>query len=179
MREQHPSNDVGSGRSGSHRFTLIQPAVALTAGMLWLVPAATSAQTTMPGMQPSTGMLATSPLNPQSTRPVGVPLGSTEIVTPGISPLNPAQSTAGCAGSGNTASSGALFDGGGLSGGSSVTCNGSITAASPLPSASTVGRVGIPLGATELGGAGISPSVPVQGPAATGSTTSISGSSNP
>ncbi|MET4196579.1 hypothetical protein ABIA95_000879 [Bradyrhizobium sp. LA8.1] len=178
MREQHPSNDVGSGRSSSRRFTLMQPAVALTAGMLWLVPAATIAQTTMPGMQPSTGMLATSPLNPQS-RPVGVPLGSTEIATPGISPLNPAQSTTGCAGSGNTASSGALFDGGGLSGGSSVTCNGSITAASPLPSASTVGRVGIPLGATELGGAGISPSVPVQGPAATDSTTSISGSSNP
>ena len=179
MREQHPSNDVGSGRSSSRRFTLIPLAVALTAGMLWLVPAATSAQTTMPGMQPSTGMLATSPLNPQSTRPVGIPLGSTEITTPGISPINPAQSTMGCAGSGNAASTGALFDGGGLSGTSSTNCAASTAAALPLPSTSTVGRVGIPLGATEVGGAGISPTLPVPGPNSTIGTSPLVDAGNP
>jgi hypothetical protein len=124
-------------------------------------------------------MLATTPLNPQSTRPTGIPLGSTEITTPGVSPLNPSQAMSGCTGSGNTASAGALFDGGGLSSGSSTTCNSSITAASPLPSSSTVGRAGIPLGATELGGAGISPTVPVPGPVTMDGTTSASGTSNP
>ncbi|MCA1410897.1 hypothetical protein I6F30_06900 [Bradyrhizobium sp. NBAIM20] len=58
--------------------------------MLWLVAGGAIAQTTVPGMQPPVGMLAT-PLNPQSTRPVGIPLGSTEIATPGISPINPAE----------------------------------------------------------------------------------------
>ncbi|MGY4513139.1 hypothetical protein ACVIN2_006593 [Bradyrhizobium sp. USDA 3650] len=153
--------------------------VMLAIAMLWLVPAAANAQTTMPGMQPPAGMLATSPLNPQSTRPVGIPLGSTEIATPGISPINPVQSTMGCAGSGNAGSSGALFDGGGLSGTSSTNCAGSSVAPSSLPSTSTVGRVGIPLGSTEIGGAGISPSVPVPGPTSMGSTTSIDGSGNP
>jgi len=89
----------------------------LAAAMLWLVLAAAIAQTTVPGMQPPTGMLATSPLNPQSTRPTGIPLGSTEITTPGISPINPVQGMTGCPGSGNAASPGAVFDGGGLSGG--------------------------------------------------------------
>jgi hypothetical protein len=153
--------------------------VMLATAILWLVPAAAIAQTTVPGMQPPTGMLATSPLNPQSTRPVGIPLGSTEIATPGISPINPVQSTMGCAGSGNAASTGALFDGGGLSGTSSTNCAGNTVAVSPLPSISTVGRVGIPLGSTEIGGAGISPSVPVLGPTSTNGTTSIDGSGNP
>jgi hypothetical protein len=152
--------------------------VMLAAAMLWLVPAAAIAQTTVPGMQPPTGMLATSPLNPQSTRPVGIPLGSTEITTPGISPINPAQSTMGCAGSGNAASTGALFDGGGLSGGSSTNCAGSTAAVSSLPSTGTVGRVGIPLGATEIGGAGISPSVPVAGPTSLNGTTSFNGTTS-
>ena len=153
--------------------------VMLATAMLWLVPGAAIAQTTMPGMQPPAGMLATSPLNPQSTRPVGIPLGSTEIATPGISPINPAQSMMGCTGSGDAASTGALFDGGGLSGTSSTNCAGSTAAVSSLPSTSTVGRVGIPLGATEIGGAGISPSVPVPGPTSMGSTTSIDSSGNP
>jgi len=151
----------------------------LVIGMLFLVPNAAVAQTTMPGMQPPAGMLATSPLNPQSTRPVGIPLGSTEITTPGISPVNPAQSMVGCAASGNTASAGALFDGGGLSGTSSTNCAGTVVAASPLPSTSTVGRVGIPLGSTEIGGAGISPTIPVPGPSSMVGTTPIDGSGNP
>lgn len=163
MRKQHLANN----------------GVMLATAILWLVSAAAIAQTTVPGMQPPAGMLATSPLNPQSTRPVGIPLGSTEIATPGISPITPAQSATGCAGSSNTASTGALFDGGGLSSGSAANCAGNSVAASPLPSTSTLGRVGIPLGATEIGGAGISPSVPVPGPTSTGGTTSIDGSGNP
>ncbi|WP_156489784.1 hypothetical protein [Bradyrhizobium sp. DOA1] len=147
----------------------------LAAGILWLTSAAAIAQTTVPGAPPSPGMLATSPLNPQSTRPVGIPLGSTEIATPGISPLNPAQDMTNCPTSTNSAAPGALFDGGGLASNSSSACAGSAMAPSPLSSPSTVGRVGIPLGATELGGGGISPSVPVPSPAPADGTTPING----
>jgi hypothetical protein len=163
MRKQHLANN----------------GVMLAAAILWLASGAAIAQTTMPGMQPPAGMLATSPLNPQSTRPVGIPLGSTEIATPGISPITPAQSATGCAGSSNTASTGALFDGGGLSGGSAANCAGNSVAVSPLPSTSTIGRVGIPLGSTEIGGAGISPTVPVPGPTSVVGPISTDGSGNP
>jgi hypothetical protein len=156
---------------------------ALAMGLSWLTPAAAIAQMTLPTMpstQPPTGMSATSPLNMGSTRPAGIPLGSTEIVTPGVSPITPSQGMTNCAASGNTGSSGALFDGGGLSGSSSPACqNGTMTSSTLPPSTSTVGRVGIPLGSTELGGAGISPSVPVPGPTSMGGTGSINGSGNP
>ncbi|MET4039920.1 hypothetical protein ABIC03_001605 [Bradyrhizobium sp. RT6a] len=178
MRKQHSSNHGRAKRSRSRRFTLTHLGATLATGILWLTSAAAIAQTTMPGMQPPAGMLATSPLNPQSTRPVGIPLGSTEIATPGISPINPAQSTIACAGSGNAPSSGTLFDGGGLSGTSSTTCAGSTATVSSLPSTATVGRVGIPLGATEIGGAGISPSVPVAGPTSLNGTTSFNGTTS-
>jgi len=179
MRKQHSAGNAGARRVGSRPVFLIHPVAALATGILLLISGAAFAQTTMPGLQPPTGMLATSPLNPQSTRPVGIPLGSTEITTPGISPINPTQSPTGCVGSGNASSSGALFDGGGLSGTSSTNCAGSTAAISSIPPTSTVGRVGIPLGSTEIGGAGISPTVPVPGPTSTVGTPSIDGSGNP
>jgi len=179
MRKQHSAGNVGARRAGSRPVFLIHSVAALATGTLLLISGVAFAQTTMPGLQPPTGMLATSPLNPQSTRPVGIPLGSTEITTPGISPINPTQSPTGCVGSGNASSSGALFDGGGLSGTSSTNCAGSTAAISSIPSTSTVGRVGIPLGSTEIGGAGISPTVPVPGPTSTVGTPSIDGSGNP
>lgn len=179
MRKQHSSYNAATPRAGSRRVFLMHPGRTFAAGMLWLVSGAAIAQTTAPGMQPPTGMLATSPLNPQSTRPVGIPLGSTEIATPGISPINPMQSVTGCVGSDNTSSTGALFDGGGLSGTASTNCAGSAAAVSPLPSTSTVGRVGIPLGSTEIGSAGVSPTVPVPGPTSTVGPTPIDGSGNP
>ena len=178
MRDQHSPNHIVTRRSGSHGRASRHTGKTLAAGILWLASAAAIAQTTVPGMPPSPGMLATSPLNPQSTRPVGIPLGSTEIATPGISPLNPAQGTTGCPTSANSASPGALFDGGGLSGNPSTACAGSAAAPSPLSSPMTVGRVGIPLGATELGGAGISPSVPVPSPVPTDGATSVNGTSS-
>ncbi|WP_158237541.1 hypothetical protein [Bradyrhizobium forestalis] len=175
MREQLSSN-----RFGCRRFASMHLGVALATGLIWLIPVAANAQMTLPMTQPSVGMSATSPLNLGSTRPAGIPLGATEIATPGISPINPSQGMTNCAVSDNAGSSGALFDGGGLSGSSSLGCPSGTTTQSPLPpSTSTVGRVGIPLGSTELGGGGISPSVPVPGPTSMGSTSSISGSGNP
>ena len=175
MRAQPSSN-----RSRHRRFasTLLGAAVAFW--LVWLPPVAAVAQTALPTMPPSIGMLTTSPLNMGSTRPEGIPLGSTEIATPGVSPITPLQGATNCAASGNPASSGSLFDGGGLSGSSSPGCPNGMTTQSALPpSTSTVGRVGIPLGSTELGSAGISSFVPVPGPDSVGSTSSINGSGNP
>ncbi|OPY98779.1 hypothetical protein A5906_29815 [Bradyrhizobium sacchari] len=178
MREQLSLN-----RFGRRRLAAMYLGAALAMGLTWLTPAAAIAQMTpptMPPTQPPTGMSATSPLNMGSTRPEGIPLGSTEIATPGVSPITPSQGMTNCTASGNTGSSGALFDGGGLSGSSSLACANGMASQSTLPpSTSTVGRVGIPLGSTELGGAGISPSVSVPGPTSLGSTGSIDGSGNP
>lgn len=175
MREQLSSNGFGSCW-----FASMHLRVALAVGWIWLMPAAANAQMTLPTTQPSVGMSATSPLNLGSTRPEGIPLGSTEIATPGVSPINPSPGMTNCPVSGNTGSSGALFDGGGLSGSSSLACQSGTTTPSALPApTSTVGRVGIPLGSTELGGAGTSPFVPVPGPTSMSSTPLIDGSGNP
>jgi len=175
MRERSTSN-----RSGCRRLASMHLRVALAAGLISLIPATANAQMTLPTTQPSVGMTATSPLNLGSTRPEGIPLGSTEIATPGTSPINPSPGMTNCAVSGNLGSSGAVFDGGGLSGSASPSCpNGTTTASALPPSTSTVGRVGIPLGSTELGSAGISPFVPVPGPTSMDGTTSSGGSGNP
>jgi hypothetical protein len=138
--------------------------VSFAAGIAWLSPAPAFAQAVPSTAQPSVGMPVTSSLDTGSTRPAGVPLGSTEIATPGISPIAPSQSTGmgNCAGPDSAQS--APFDGGGLSGTTPLSCADSQTLSSPLPSPSSVGRVGIPLGATELGSAGISQVAPVAGP---------------
>ncbi len=179
MREQPSSNT-----SRYRRLASMLPGAALAVSLISLPSAAAIAQMALPTMPPSIGMPSTSPLNLGSTRPEGIPLGSTEIATPGVSPITPSQGTANCAASGTPGSSGALFDGGGLSGSSSPGCPNGMTTQSALPpSTSTVGRVGIPLGSTELGGAGISPFVPVPGPGSSpgsmGSTSSIDGSGTP
>jgi hypothetical protein len=84
--------------------------------------------------------------------PTGLPMGATELATPGISPP-PDMSM--------------VFDGGGMatSVGSlptptdSALTNPSASASAPMPatSAQMVGRPGIPLGSVELGGGGLSP----------------------
>ena len=149
---------------------------SLLAGTAWAWCNPASAQALTAGVQQPSGMNATSPLSlgPGSTvPPVGIPLGSTEIATPGISPAAPlpgAGSTFGntdCSGSSNsTQSSGAPFDGGGISGSASISCgptSGLITSG-PTVSGSGARRAGIPLGSTELGGAGLGSAAPVPAP---------------
>jgi hypothetical protein len=171
---------ISFNQSAYRRFAPLHLRAALAASLIWLTPTASQAQMALPTTQPSAGMSATSSLNLGSTRPAGIPLGSTEIVTPGVSPINPSPGVTNCAVSDNSGSSGTLFDGGGLSGGSSLGCSSSTTITPIVPAPlSTVGRVGIPLGATEIGGAGISPAVPVPGPMLSSGTSSIDGSTNP
>lgn len=118
--------------------------------------------------------------------PTGIPMGATELAAPGVSPLTsgtlPATGATGtCSNVGGSVpqaapgmgssiygSSTTMFDGGGLSGGTSGACAGgastpmlgAASASSPTEmgsSASSVGRVGIPLGSTEVGVGGLSP----------------------
>jgi hypothetical protein len=178
MREWLSSNRRNTEQPGWRKFTLILLRAALTACSVGLTPAAAIAQAISPEVQPSIGMGATSPLALRSTRPAAVPLGSTEIATRGVSPVNPSGGMGTCAGSGNTGSPGALFDGGGLSGGASLSCADSKTAPSALPSVS-VRPTGLPLGATELGGGGLSRAAPMPGPDLSGSAGSIDSSGNP
>jgi hypothetical protein len=159
------------------------------------------AQVGMDAVAPPLGM--TSPLGIGPAAPVGatgLPLGATELATPGVSPMTssssastsacsssmgamqtapsgmgnsttgavsslPAESSATGAISGTSAPT-PLFDGAGIAGTASGTCATATTASSnPTASASSptigsrtaVGRVGIPLGSTELGTGGLSP----------------------
>jgi hypothetical protein len=150
----------------SRRIASTVLCASLMAGITWVEPPAAIAQTTLPDLQPPVGMRTTSPLATRSTRPAGISLGSTEIATPGVSPVAPSQGalTETCAGSDGARSSGALFDGGGISGATPLSCADSRNVSSPLPSPSSIGRVGIPMGATEIGGAGVSPAAAVAGP---------------
>lgn len=145
---------------------------SLMAGIAWVQSTAAIAQTTSPGLQPPVGMRTTSPLAARSARKAGIPLDSTEIATPGISPIVPSRGglMESCTGSDGAGSAGTLFDGGGISGATSLSCADSRNILSPLPSPSSIGRVGIPLGATDVGVAGISPAA---------SAPTISNPSNP
>jgi hypothetical protein len=145
--------------------------------------------------------------------PTGIPLGATELTSPGVSPttsgtspLGPAAlstitcnginamagnlsgassltggssstgtSTPGTPGTPSISGSSTLFDGGGTVGTASGTCAGITgnTSAQPAASASSptgmalpsaVGRVGIPLGSTELGVGGLSPMPEIPSP---------------
>lgn len=177
MRERFSSKERSTQQPGWRKVTLILLSATLATGIAWLPPTAAIAQATLPEIQPSAGMRATSPLALRSTRPEAIPLGSTEIPTRGVSPVSPSQGMGTCAGSGNTGSPGALFDGGALSGGASLACADSQTPPSALPSASAK-PAGLPLGATELGGGGLSPPAPVPGLDLSGSAGSIDNSGN-
>lgn len=179
MREWFPSIGRNARRPGRRKVTLILRSATLAAGIAWLAPDAAIAQATLPGTQPSAGMRETSPLTMRSTRPQNIPLGSTEIATHGLSPVNPSSGVTTCAAPGNAGTPGALFDGGGLSGGASLSCADAGTPPSILPPSSSVGGVGLPLGATELGSTGLSPAAATPGPDLSGSADSIKSSGNP
>jgi hypothetical protein len=143
-----------------------------------------------------TSPLGIGPGSPVS--PTGIPMGATELSSPGVSPMTSGASplvpslggatgcstmagssqqpflgtavpSAGISGTvGSSSGSSAVFDGGGMAGSASGTCAGLATnpTAGPAASASSptgmgqpssVARVGIPLGSTELGVGGLSP----------------------
>jgi hypothetical protein len=136
---------------------------------------------------PTPGIAATSPLGVvpgASVPPTGIPLGATELASPGLSPLT--DGTVGMAGFGSTCSavgspssgiSGAsTYDGGGMGlgmgaslPGSGVICgagSSGSTAAMSSTASGNVARTGIPFGSVEIGNAGVSPLVVVPTPSA-------------
>jgi hypothetical protein len=154
-------------------FSCCAPLLAATTST-WCHPA--SAQVTTPGLRQPSRIDAASPLSLGSAPrvpQVGIALGSTDIATPGISPAASQPFTGSAVGStecssftNSSQSSGALFDGGGISGGASVSCApmGGLDVSGPVRFRSSGTRAGIPLGSTELGGAGLSAVAPVPGP---------------
>jgi hypothetical protein len=86
MREQPPSKAGNAQQLKSRRIASTVLCALLIAGIARVEPTAAVAQTTSPDLQPPVGMHTTSPL---ATRSAGIPLGSTEIATPGISPVAP------------------------------------------------------------------------------------------
>jgi hypothetical protein len=136
---------------------------------------------------PTPGIAATSPLGVipgASVPPTGIPLGATELASPGLSPLT--AGTAGMAGFGSTCSAGgspssgisgaSTYDGGGMGlgmgaslPGSGVICGASSsdnTAAMSSTASGNVARTGIPFGSVEIGNAGVSLLVVVPTPSA-------------
>jgi hypothetical protein len=138
---------------------------------------------------PTPGIAATSPLGmaPGALVPqTGIPLGATELASPGLIPVT--NGIAGMAGYGTTCSASGsptsgtsgtgTYDGGGMAlgmgiglPGSTATCtspgnSASSTAATSSMTPSSVARPGIPLGSVEIGNAGISPLVTIPTPSA-------------
>jgi hypothetical protein len=147
--------------------------------------------------------------------PTGIPLGATELASPGVSPMTSGTSplvpsvggTASCSSIGSssaqasfgtsmpnagtsgmvgTSSSSTVFDGGGMAGTASGTCAGlasspvggpAASASSPtgMGQPSSVPRVGIPLGSTELGVGGLSPMPEILTPNPTAPVSTLSG----
>lgn len=100
------------------------------------------------------------PLNSGSDSTVlksGIPLGSVELATPGISPTLPSPNAArpvspDC----SSRPSGGLFDGGGLSVGRSMLCGPRAPQSGQGVAETGVPHTGLPMGSTELGDNGLS-----------------------
>lgn len=184
MREQPVSKSRNAKQSRPRRIATAVLCASLMASIAWVEPTMAIAQALSSDMLPPVGMHMTSPLAARSAQRAGIPLGSTEIATPGISPVVPSQGSLleNCAGTDGAQSPGAPFDGGGMSEATSLSCADSRNISSSLPSPSSIGPVRIPLGATEFGGAGISPAVSGTGPAPAsgmGSANSTPATTNP
>ena len=148
------------------------------------------------------GGMGTSPLNTASplaigsgspVAPTGIPLGATEMTAPGTSPAPlSTMGMPGCSAAAGSTSQTAppLFDGGGMAGAGSSACTatgsaGAGSAGASMPTLPTLqaGRAGIPLGATEIGSAGLSPLPPVStmfvSPIVPSTTAPLSTTANP
>jgi hypothetical protein len=184
MREQLTSKNRNAKKFRSRRIAPTVLCAPLMAAIAWGEPTMAIAQATSSDAQPPVGMGMTSPLTARSAQPTDIPLGSTELATPGISPVFPPQGflAENCNGTDDAQSFRAPFDGGGISKATSLSCADSRNISSPLPSPSSIGPVRIPLGATEISGAGISLAAPVAGPALAsgmGSTNGTLATNNP
>jgi hypothetical protein len=121
--------------------------------------------------------------------PAGIPMGATELASPGLSPA--AAATIGMTGNSTTCSamgspssgisgSSTIYDGGGMGLGTGTSlpgsaqtlgpCGASLSAATPSALPGGIARTGIPLGSVEIGNAGVSPLLVVPAPMPSPST---------
>ena len=142
---------------------LIRTTIAL-ACVLSLGCSPAFAQTGVGGLPSPLGITSPLGIGPgSSVGPAGIPMGATELATPGLSPaLTSDLNAAPCSmTAGTTTGSNALFGSSGNVGASSDGCApmGSVPgqAGPSVTSPMSVGRAQIPLGATELSTGGLSP----------------------
>jgi hypothetical protein len=117
------------------------------------------AQTGIVGLPSPLGITSPLGIGPgSSVGSVGIPMGATELATPGLSPTTSGLNGSPCS---MTVGSNALFDGGGNTGTASNACasmgSGLSQPQSSVSSSTSTGRAQIPLGATELSPGGLSP----------------------
>jgi hypothetical protein len=117
------------------------------------------AQTGIVGLPSPLGITSPLGIGPgSSVGSVGIPMGATELATPGLSPATSDINASPCS---TTAGSNAPFDGSANTGATASACAAMGSAQGQLrPSVSslaTTGRAQIPLGATELSPGGLSP----------------------
>jgi hypothetical protein len=153
---------------------------AVLAAVLAAIPLACGSAYAQAGgmsISPGTPLGLTSPLGIGATPPVaptGIPMGTTELPAPalspfisGVSPMAPVTCGASSAGASAGAPT-ALFDGSGVTGSAMGPCatsgGGSAAGSAPMGSSGTgrgssaaVAPVGIPMGSTEMGVGGLSP----------------------
>jgi hypothetical protein len=119
-------------------WTALSASLVTAIALLWPDPALAQSAL-LPNMQSLFGLDTASPLSSGYRPSARIPLGSTEIATPGISPIVPSQNA--CASAANARSSHALFDGGG----STSLCCADSKNILPSLSSSPVDRTGIPM----------------------------------
>lgn len=151
--------------------------VAVAATLLGCGPALAQVSGSPIGTTSPLGMTSPLGIGPgAAVAPTGIPMGATELVAPGTSPMTFLTSPTGGNACGTTTIG--PFDGGGTSAMASTTCPptgtsppGTAAASASSPTAmgatSLGGPIGIPMGSTELAGAGTSPPpvVPIPNPA--------------
>jgi hypothetical protein len=144
---------------------------AMTAILVLVLGGGLASAQTLPTPGTGSALGATSPLGSfgmtmtAPVAPTGIGLGATQLTVGGLSPApNPlgcSTATSGVASAGTT-----LFDGGGMAGGTtgcsttgSATVGASSGIVTPGAAPTSASGTGIPLGATELSNAGVSPLV--------------------
>jgi hypothetical protein len=174
-------------RARRHRASTALLGIALVSAefqWLWTTLAATQPLSADQLMLPGIGLTPPQSLAPATAvPPVRIPLGATEIASPGMVPAvgPPGAGPETCAAAGGPSLAGAPFDGGGPSAsapGTNCVFDGAASAASS-PSSSLPAQAQTPLGATELDNSGLSsaPSVASPIPSRGGSPCSLSGAS--
>jgi hypothetical protein len=155
---EHKERQVAVDCDNAGETTMVTKTAITLVCVLSLSGGAAFAQTDLPAPLGITSPLGIGPGS--SVGPAGIPMGATELATPGLSPALTSNLNTPCSmTSGVTAGSNAPFDGNGSGGSAPGTCAtmGSGQTGPLFTSPTSPGGARIPLGATELAPGGLSP----------------------